>query len=259
MISCKTVSPEWICYYGNDALTTTALGNVNLVVLDDQTKVDVPKIRRSVEHVLGYLSIGEVDTEREYFSELPDTSFLLEYNPNWDKSRIVDIRSEKWQEWLLNVRIPHILRRGFNGLFLDTMDSVIYMEQTNPERKGMVEASIRLVQRIKQQFPEIYIMVNRGVEAAPQYGPYVDAILAESFFADYNFTDKTYELRPIEDAKEYVGILTNVKKDHGVALFGLDYWYPDDKKNIRLIYEIQKKHGFIPYVATVELDQIVYP
>lgn len=37
----------------------------------------------------------------------------------------------------------------------------------------------------------------------------------------------------------------------------LDYWNPADTAGLRRIYRAQRANGFLPYVATVELDRLV--
>ena len=37
----------------------------------------------------------------------------------------------------------------------------------------------------------------------------------------------------------------------------LDYWDPQDTEGIGRIYEEQRKNGFFPYVATIDLKQII--
>ena len=49
------------------------------------------------------------------------------------------------------------------------------------------------------------------------------------------------------------------RRDPNLRLFSLDYWDPNDKENIAKIHAEERANGFIPYVATPDLTQIVLP
>jgi hypothetical protein len=44
-----------------------------------------------------------------------------------------------------------------------------------------------------------------------------------------------------------------------LPILSLDYWNPDDPATIREIYRRERALGHSPYVATINLDQIVDP
>ena len=45
---------------------------------------------------------------------------------------IVDVRSDVWRNLLLNDIIPSILKNGYQGIFLDTLDSAEALERQDP-------------------------------------------------------------------------------------------------------------------------------
>ena len=42
-----------------------------------------------------------------------------------------------------------------------------------------------------------------------------------------------------------------------LKLFSLDYWSPRDPEGIARIYAEARRNGFVPYVATIDLTEIV--
>ena len=67
-----------------------------------------------------YLSIGEVGPTRSWRLEIDD-EWILGQNAAW-KSAILDLDSEGWRGFLLE-RAKKLHEQGFDGLFLDTLDS----------------------------------------------------------------------------------------------------------------------------------------
>jgi endo-alpha-1,4-polygalactosaminidase (GH114 family) len=255
LVGC-TSKPEWICYYGSNS-DIAPFKNVPLIVLASETNININKLVLNKQIVLGYLSIGELNPTQDDYEKLKKNLHFLEENKAW-KSQMIDIRSSLWKDYLLNIAIPKLVSKGFNGLFLDTLDGPIYLEQKEPIKNiGMTKNLVQIIKEIHQKFPRLYIMANRGIEAASDYAPYVNSILAESFFTDYNFTTLKYELKNQVLVKEYLAILDNVKKNYPIKIYSLDYWNPKDKKGIAYIYKEQYKRNFIPYVATINLDEII--
>ena len=59
--------------------------------------------------------------------------FLVEPNPDWPGVR-VDIRDQRWQEVLLREELPPLIQGGYDGVMLDTIDTVPYLEAKDPAR-----------------------------------------------------------------------------------------------------------------------------
>ncbi len=71
----------------------------------------------------------------------------------------------------------------------------VILELREPKRfKGMTQASIALVKRIRQANPGIPIMLNRGYEILPQVASDITMLLAESLVSDYDFSNHTYHM-----------------------------------------------------------------
>ena len=155
--------------------------------------------------------------------------------------------------------VPSILRQGFDGVFLDTLDSSIELERANPGKyAGMTDAAVHLIQAIRLNYPSTKIMLNRAYGILPKVAPVIDMEMGESVYANYDFSKKSYG--KVEDAGYHnqIDLLQTAKRDNPhLKIYTLDYADPSDQTNIKNIYRIERSNGFIPYVATVGLDRLI--
>ncbi len=249
---------KWLAYYSDEA-APGAFADYHLLVFDSESHPPISPLVDAGTTILGYISLGEVERYRSYFSTVHAEGILLDENPNWPGSYFVDLRSALWRDRVLDHLIPEILDSGFHGLFLDTLDNAAYLESTDAVRfRGMTSSSAKLVAEIRGRFPSIRIMMNRAYAILPEVADYIDMELAESCFTDFDFSSKQYRRVPDEEYQRQVQLLQGIRTRHpGLEIFTLDYWDPSDDEGIRTIYGEQESNGFNPYVATVELDRIV--
>ncbi len=251
-------SPRWVVYYNNLA-TYEQLRPYNPLVFDSHTHPSLRPFMSTDVTTLAYLSLGEVATHNPYFEEVKAQGLLLGENPNWPGSYFVDVRSPKWTKRVIENLIPAILFKRFKGIFLDTLDNADFLEDEDPIKyKGMREAAIRLVKAIRRNYPQIPIMLNRALDIAPSIITDVDMVLGESVLTNYDVGTKKYGRVAKKDYDAYVDRLKKLEQENPrVTIYTLDYWDPEDSKGIEEIYRIQRENGFIPYVATRDLQTIV--
>ncbi len=152
-----------------------------------------------------------------------------------------------------------IVKQGFHGVFLDTLDNAAYLERTDPVKyRSMIEGAARLVRTIRRHYPYLTIMINRAYELLPHIGAEIDMVAGESVRAQYDFEGQRYR-RTSEKAYVWqVRQLHAAKKRHPkLKLFSLDYWDPEDAKGVAEIHAIQRKNGFNPYVSVLKLDRLL--
>jgi uncharacterized protein (TIGR01370 family) len=245
-------------YYSDEA-DSSAFEEFDLLIFDSDSYPQLNPLADRGKTLLGYLSLGEVEQYRTYFQAVKREGILLQENPYWKGSYFVDIRSPGWTSRVIERLVPRILRRGFHGLFLDTLDNPAHLERVDPQKfKGMVLAAANLVKTIRYHYPSIKIMLNRAYEILPHVEGEIDMVLGESVFADYDFETKRYKRVPRDLYQYQVNLLKGAqKRTPALQIFTLDYWDPGDSQAIREIYSEQRGNGFVPYVATVELDVLV--
>lgn len=251
----------WVVHYVNSA-PLSAYDPYTLIVVDSNAHPEISQLKRAGNKtVLGYLSIGEIAQYRSYFGMARHRGLLLRENANWPGSWMVDFRNEKWKALVLDRIVPEILASGFDGIFLDTVDNAEYLESLDPvANAGMKQAAADLIRNLKRRFPQAKIMLNRGYAVLPQLGSHIDYLLAESVYASYDFKQGHYFIVEQQQYAEHMKILTSARKSFpSLQIMTLDYWDPNDIEGMTKIYEKQELNGFSPFVAPINLDQIITP
>ncbi len=255
----RIVAPDkqWIVYYANEA-KAREFNSYDIIVFDRDKHPSLQDLKGRNRVILGYVSAGEIETYRTDFEQVKQANALLEENPNWPGHFAVDVRNPEWTRYIIEDVIPSILQKGFKGIFLDTLDSVEAMELQQPEKyAGMIEASANMIKMIRQHYPNIKIMVNRGFHVMPQVVHEVDYVLAEGILVNYDFDDGEHTLFPDHVYEEYAAKMLALKqKAPHLQLLALDYWHMDDTEMVKTIYEKHEANGFLPYVTTIELNQV---
>ena len=248
---------KFLINYG--ATVGERIGSYDVAVLEKDVAVSAIAGLHPHAIILGYLSLGEVHSGRDYFAEVEAEGLLIRPNPNWPDARFIDIRDQRWHKRVIERLIPEILARGFDGIFFDTLDDAEFLEQRDPVRfAGMVDAAAQLLRKLRQRFPDIPLMVNRGYAVLPHAPGAFDMLLGESVFSTYDAISGAYKLAPEADYHWQVRQMRDAQqRDPKLRLFTLDYWNADDPRGIARIYAEERKNGFIPYVGTRDLTSIV--
>jgi uncharacterized protein (TIGR01370 family) len=251
-------TPKWVVVY-TDKVPIDALIPYKTIVLDSRYHPRLQPLIDRGKSLLGYISLGEVEKYRPYYEKMDRQGILLGTNKNWPDSRYVDLRDPRWSRRVIENLIPAILHKGFNGIFLDTLDNAAHLERQDPKKyKGMADAAVQLVKAIRRNYPRIVIMMNRGYDILPRVARDIDIVLGESVYSDYDFKTKTYQRVPKKRYELQVRSLKAARAaDPNLKIFTLDYWRPEDRKGIERIYRTQRRNGFEPYVSTVKLQHVI--
>lgn len=258
---CSDQAVPWVVHYANSA-PISAYDPYKMIVVDSDAHPSISELKRSSQKiVLGYISVGEVESYRKYFSLVKQQGLLMRQNANWPNSWMVDMRSKKWVSMLLDRVAPSILASGFDGFFLDTVDNAEYLESLDPvNNAGMKEAAKQIILELRARFPNAKIMMNRGYAVLPDIGKHIDYLLAESVYSSFDFKSSRYFVVENQQYREHLNLLMQAqKKFPELKIMTLDYWDPNDKEGFKEIYKLQQSNGFSPFVATIELDRIITP
>ncbi|RJQ56063.1 MAG: hypothetical protein C4530_15350 [Desulfobacteraceae bacterium] len=255
----KTAIKNWVCYYGNRFGPET-YNRFDLAVFDGIRHPPLAKTRKGTPVYLGYLSVGEVDRTGPFWHLCEGSPFLLRKNGFWD-SWIVDVRQPAWQNILFETAIPSVLKRGFNGLFLDTFDSTLSLVQG--EGKGRFEgvrtALVDITRKIRSLYPNIYLAVNRGLPLLAEIADLIDFTVVEDLYSYYSEDQKAYVR---VDPKTQAILLDHLEKalraNPGLTVLTLDYAEAHQKNLVKEAIVFSKSRGYIPYVSTYRLDEIFF-
>lgn len=196
---------------------------------------------------IAYLSIGEAADYRDYWEEIKTCSWILSPNPNWPGDYYVDVRSPRWQEIILEKEIPKIIKEGFQGVFLDTLDTASYLESIDENKyRGSIAAMVELIHKIRERYPQIYILSNNGLEFIDKVISDVDALVVESVFSAAQKTESLYKL----------DILQRIKKQYKKLVFIIDYVDKNTVFDAKKLRKMALRDGFKPYIAEKDLNKI---
>ncbi len=234
---------SYAVYYGKDEIVR--LSNFDLVIIqpEEYLKKEIETLKKHKTIVLAYLSLGEV-SER-YFKYAKKC--IVGKNKNWN-TYYVNVSCKKWQNFILNKTIPSILNKGFDGLLLDCVDV---------DNMTTKKSIVSLIKKIRQKYPDIILIQNRGFNILNETAPYVNGVLFECFTTHYNWSSKKYELWKGEDLKwveAKARELLRLKKKYGLVVLTLDYAENESLREVCLKHA--KKYGFISYVSNIYLNKI---
>lgn len=249
---------RWAIDYGSSTDVTLA-SQYDVLVLEPDHDRAPASLRRPGGLAIGYISLGEVEKSRPAAAALAAAGALLAANPHWPDARYADLRHARWRAEVLDRLVPTILAKGYNGIFMDTLDNAEAMERANPiGNAGMVDAAASLVRAIHERFPAAIIVMNRGYALLPKVADVIDGVLGEAMATRWNFRTRTYDTLSEGDWNWQAGRLRAARQvNPALALMTLDYWEPGDAVGVRALYGRERAAGFVPYVSVLALDRIV--
>jgi uncharacterized protein (TIGR01370 family) len=250
--------PRWVVYYSNKALSS-AFTPYQFIVLDSRYYPPLLPLRKLGKTIIGYASVGEASPDYTYFDALKAEGLLRTPSPTWKGNFYIDIRDQRWQDRFCQQIVPGILAKGFQGIFLDTLDSPLHLENDpSGEYAGMAQAAVKLISRIRKEHPKITLVLNRAYSLLKTIEPYVDILIGESVYSTFDFDKKEYRLvNPADYRRQVEWLQAALKRRPALRVFTLDYWNAADAEGISRIYREQRANGFSPYVSTIDLTAIV--
>ena len=138
------------------------------------------------------------------------------------------------------------LAQGYDGVFLDTIDTVYAYPET-------VSGMIDLIESLREAYPEALLVQNRGFTVIHETAPFVDAVMLEDLSTGYNFDSKEYTRI---DNSEEADLLQDLVEETPLVVLVLDYVPEGDTKTAQDVAQIADDYGFISSISTIALDDI---
>ena len=252
---------SFVTYYGSDF---SALDEVDVAIVDtrnfgttakDKKKL-VKQLQRKGAYVITYVSVGEdvekynptLEMKPYYYDK--DQDGRPDRNPNWG-SIYVDASHPDWHQEVLERIRQDAVETGADGIFMDTLDTVSAFPES---REGM----IALVEAIRQTYPELKLVANRGFDLLEDIAPLIDGVMFESFTGTWKPEGGYGELseQDLKFTANLAKTLNELRAEHPMPVFALDYADESDEALIQKIYDRAWVHGFVPSVAGRMLDRI---
>lgn len=229
--------------------------DVAIIGRNAMTEADIQKFKDAGVWTVEYITLGE-----DYSLNIGDgmgpggyaSYYLYDDNdqpiPNGDwGSYYVDPANPAWRTIVFN-EIRRIIDSGVDGIFMDTVDCIDAYPQTF---NGMCN----LIKDIREEFPDIKMVLNRGFTAVPTVYEYLDGVMFELFSTYYNLSVFKYDVLDESSVtfsyNRYNGvqIVNACRQKKYFPVFAMEY-YPADgfESDKQLIYDRDWEYDFIPYI-----------
>lgn len=231
------------------------LQNFDMAILDPDAHPDLTLFKKKTL-LIAYVSVGEAEDYRFYWEGIKDAAFVVGENPDWKGNFYVDVRSLEWQQLIVEQVIPRLQQAGFQGVFLDTLDTAEFLESKDPQKyAGSKAAMIELVKAIHSRYPELLLVSNNGFPLLEELALYLSGVLAEDIFMMPDFANGGYRKVPAAEREYKIAVLKKIQA-LGRPVFNIEYASPKDKAAIRVCLRQSRRLGFKPYVAEKNLSAI---
>lgn len=209
-------TPFGVCYA---KVTPQQVSNYEMVIVepDFYSKPEMDALRATGTKIIGYTTLGEIDSNRWYFPIMEARGFIGT-NQNWGSSYI-DLSDSVNRSIILDKVIPEIVVKGVDGIFLDTIDAVA----PYTERSDLEPFMVQLIQEIRKRNPELIIIQNAGLFLLEESSSYVDAVLVESIASGYDFGNEEYQIKDLTSFNSRVEMLQNVSIEYDLPVFIIDF------------------------------------
>ncbi len=242
-----------VVYYGDNP-DYNILGSFDISIVEaghgDTQNIAFKKYR---DKIFAYVSIGEVDKNRSYYSMLKK-EWILGENKLW-KSKLLNLANSEYQNFLIDNVIKKLIEEGYQNFFFDTVDSYQLLG-LNSKMKSQYEDDIVLfLKKLKNKYPNIKIILNRGFEIIDKVHPYIDGVLFESLF--FGLDNKTLDYSQVSQ-KDRDWLLTKVKKiqSYNLIVIALDYLPSTQKEKAREVAQKIKSLNIVPYIGDRYLHEV---
>lgn len=240
----KTIQ-NYVVYYSAGRVDDLARYDLAIIQPDTLTAEELAGLKSRGSLVVAYLSVGEAEPGRPWFEAgRVKPEWILGRDENWG-AYYVDARQPGWQQLMIELT-GEFIAKGFDGVFLDTVDTVDIFPDTTA---GMLE----LIHRLRAAYPQALLVQNRGFSVAQDVAADIDAVMFEDLSTTYNFDSRTYARA--DNAGEAQEML-ELHAQTGLPILALDYAPPDNPAMAYLAIETAKQYGFIPSVSVINLDDI---
>ena len=247
---------NWLCYYGDDR-GVFSVPDTQFMVLDADTLGMVTDQEKAGRILLAYISLGEAEDFRWYWPEVKGASWILDENPNWAGDHYVDPRSPEWRDLVVKRIAPRLLRKGYDGFMLDTLDTVDALLNNDPlAYEGAARGMVDIVKALREAYPDATIVANGGLSIVRGMAPYLDAVMYEGVRSTYDFGSKTYRRRTEGEAAWIKDRLARVTKAK-LPLLALEYVNLEDADAVKSIKHEVRSLGYLPFISEISLH--TYP
>jgi cysteinyl-tRNA synthetase, unknown class len=280
---------SWGYQLQNDDVETIANSPYDVIVMDYSrdtttagafTPADLARMKKKPDGsrriVLSYISIGEAENYRFYWSErgwdrqANRANVVDEENPEWKGNYSVRYWQNEWQDVIVGDEdsyMGRINKAGFDGVYLDKIDVCETYEGRTPSGTVASDLMIQFVRKIsatmKSRNPNFLIIAQNAEFLLPDedYRAAIDGIGKEDILYRNEKVPGTnrYQDGKANDAdtvKQTID-LVNKLRDDGKTVMAVEYI--TDKRAIETAAEKLQGNGYLFYVGPRDLARLAPP
>ena len=231
------------------------------------TTAQVDSVKNSGKLAISYISIGEAEDYRYYWQSSwasNPPSWLGSENPNWPGNYKVRFWDSNWQAIVYDY-LDTILMQGFDGIYMDLIDSYYYWSVENPEQIYADSLMCEFVVNIRNYCDSVrgdnnfVVIPQNGSDVMDQVN--VSPTLKESYFNAINaigvedvfFSGPLDENNPHNPDMYRIGILQQYLQ-HNKQVYAIDYL--TEPSLISQFLTDCAMYNYVPYVCTRSLDYL---
>lgn len=246
--------PSVAFYYGND-VPVRMLDQFDWAVVEADHLEDgqLDKLEQYGTQAFAYVSLGEAEHWRAG-ADIPSDA-LKARNENWN-SQAADLTRKEWGDYIVDQRIRPLWQAGYRALFLDTLDSYRLFASDDASVSAQQEALVALIRRIRNEFPGIKLLLNRGFEILPQVQGDIVGVAAESLYKSWDSRTQSYRDVKSPDSEYVLNQLRKVRDNYGLPAIAIDYVDPAERDVARDNAQRIADDGLVPWVTNGALNQV---
>lgn len=235
----------------------TALAEYNYCILDPGADVNLVPGHARGDVYLAYASTVEVNRDTAPFLKAKARGIpMLARNEGWDAD-VLDVTNPAWLDYMVEDVAAQAFKKGYDGVMLDTLDSVAFITEKHPEKEEACRAAlVALIHRLHQEFPTKQIVLNRGFFCLNQVLDSINGLLVEGLFQEWNPDKKVYYNVQADDTEWLLKHIRRVQVK-GLPVFVVDYVSPDNVSLAKRTAERILALNCIPLISTPKLNGIV--
>ncbi len=239
----------WAFAIGDGDLTgdlVARYARYDLLIVDGEgaSAPQVAALRHAGKIVLAYLDVGTIEPYRSWYPVLK--AYRLAYWPDWGEW-YADVSKPGYRRAIVEQIAPRLLRKGFDGLFLDNTDMI----ETYPRQTAGMRTLVRSLSSLLHGRRGLLFAQNGEASIGPVLR-YYDGWNREDVTATYDFARKRYVLQPQPEVVAAQRALRRIAAA-GLLVTTTDYTAAADARAASRAISNACAAGALPFVSDIDL------
>jgi endo-alpha-1,4-polygalactosaminidase (GH114 family) len=238
---------NYVLYYGLGREKDISRFDLAIVEPAGQTKESIEVVKSSGTLLLAYISIMELALWEKELKLLEKDDFIHHQGEpliNSFNNYVLDIRSDRWKNIIMERAENLLHHHRYDGLFLDTIGDIEWAGFTCETGDSLLLAAANIVKDLRDQFPDYLLLQNNGFNRLFDYtARHIDGICWENPV----FSDESYALW----SQAILEKLSWYQIKEGIKIFLLLEECSSDQENKSLVKKIAQTRKYLLYLAPV--------